>query len=267
MIREFIASCDKFSEDVDFAVISEKMSGNQVKTLLSHLMKEVTAGLREDKEFPDISKGSKYRKQAFLYDAKIELDASTNPIPARIIVEISAFANPFPNEKRVIEPFVTTFLKRQGMDDFITQYHLEPFELNVLSLKQTLCEKTVSLIRFSMSDSPLAALSSKIRHFYDLDALLSIGQLRGYVFDKAFASDVESLIRHDRQAFDEPKGWGELESLSASPLMTDFDALWTSLSPIYEKNLSLIAYRPIPSPEVIKSSFAIILKSLEKGTY
>lgn len=255
---------NRFSEDVDFAVISEQMSGNQVKTLLSHLMKEVTVGLREDKEFSDISKGSKYRKQAFLYDAKIELDASTNPIPARIIVEISAFANPFPNEKRVIEPFVTTFLKNQDMDDFITQYHLEPFELNVLSLKQTLCEKTVSLIRFSMSNSPLAALSSKIRHFYDLDALLSIGQLRDYVLDKAFASDVESLIRHDRQAFDEPKGWGELGSLSASPLMTDFDALWTSLSPIYEKNLSLIAYRPIPSPEVIKSSFTVILKSLEK---
>ena len=222
---------NRFSEDVDFAVISEQMSGNQVKTLLSHLIKEVTAGLVEDKEFPDISKGSKYRKQAFLYDTKIELDANTNPIPARIIVEISAFANPFPNEKRIIEPFVTTFLKSQGMDDFITQYHLEPFELNVLSLKQTLCEKTVSLIRFSMSDSPLAALSSKIRHFYDLDALLSIEQLRDYVLDKAFASDVESLIRHDRQDFDEPKGWGELESLSASPLMTDFDALWTLEKP------------------------------------
>lgn len=173
---------NRFSEDVDFAVISEQMSGNQVKTLLSHLIKEVTAGLVEDKEFPDISKGSKYRKQAFLYDTKIELDANTNPIPARIIVEISAFANPFPNEKRMIEPFVTTFLKSQGMDDFITQYHLEPFELNVLSLKQTLCEKTVSLIRFSMSNSPLAALSSKIRHFYDLDALLSIEQLLGTMF-------------------------------------------------------------------------------------
>ena len=173
---------NRFSEDVDFAVISEQMSGNQVKTLLSHLIKEVTAGLVEDKEFPDISKGSKYRKQAFLYDTKIELDANTNPIPARIIVEISAFANPFPNEKRMIEPFVTTFLKSQGMDDCITQYHLEPFELNVLSLKQTLCEKTVSLIRFSMSNSPLAALSSKIRHFYDLDALLSIEQLLGTMF-------------------------------------------------------------------------------------
>ena len=83
---------DRFSEDVDFAVISENMSGNQVKMLLSNLMKEVTAGLTEDKSFSDISKGSKYRKQAFSYDAQVGLDVSVNPIPSRIIVEISAFA-------------------------------------------------------------------------------------------------------------------------------------------------------------------------------
>ena len=94
---------NRFSEDVDFAVISEQMSGNQVKTLLSHLMKEVTAGLVEDKEFPDISKGSKYRKQAFHYDAKIELDPNTKPKPARIILENSAIANPYPKEKPEIK--------------------------------------------------------------------------------------------------------------------------------------------------------------------
>ena len=43
------------------------------------------------------------------------------------------------------------------MEDVVTQYHLEPFELNVLSLRQTLCEKTVSLIRFSISEDPLAS--------------------------------------------------------------------------------------------------------------
>ena len=80
---------DRFSEDVDFAVIS-----NQVKMLLSKLMKEVTVGFTEDKSFADISKGSKYRKQAFSYDALVGLDVSVNPIPSRIIVEISAFANP-----------------------------------------------------------------------------------------------------------------------------------------------------------------------------
>ena len=91
---------DRFSEDVDFAVISGDMSGNQVKMLLSKLMKEVTVGFTEDKSFADISKGSKYRKQAFSYDALVGLDVSVNPIPSRIIVEISAFANPFPYEKK-----------------------------------------------------------------------------------------------------------------------------------------------------------------------
>ena len=59
---------NRFSEDVDFAVISEQMSGNQVKTLLSHLMKEVTAGLVEDKEFPDISKGPNYKSNSCPYN-------------------------------------------------------------------------------------------------------------------------------------------------------------------------------------------------------
>ena len=53
---------DRFSEDVDFAVISGGLSGNQVKMLLSKLMKEVTEGFTEDKSFADVSKGSKYRK-------------------------------------------------------------------------------------------------------------------------------------------------------------------------------------------------------------
>ena len=62
-------------------------------------------GLMEDKTFSDISKGSKYRKQAFSYTAHTGFDTSVNPVPARIIVEISAFANPFPYEERTIAAF------------------------------------------------------------------------------------------------------------------------------------------------------------------
>ena len=253
---------DRFSEDVDFAVINGDMSGNQVKVLLSKLMKEVTDGLTEDKSFADISKGSKYRKQAFSYDAHAGLDVSVNPIPSRIIVEISAFANPFPYEKRLIEPFVTTYLKKQNLEDVVLQYHLEPFELNVLSLKQTLCEKTVSLIRFSMGQDPLASLSSKTRHFYDLNALLTVKELEEYVGSAEFVHDVETLIKHDQRSFDEPSGWKDLKDLNQSPLVLDFDKLWTVLAPKYKENLSVIAYKEIPSPESIKTSFLRILKSL-----
>ena len=255
---------DRFSEDVDFAVISGDMSGNQVKILLSNLMKEVTMGLTEDNTFSDISKGSKYRKQAFSYTAHTGFDTSVNPVPARIIVEISAFANPFPYEKRMIEPFVTTYLKKQKMEDVIEKYHLEPFELNVLSLRQTLCEKIVSLIRFSMSEQPTASLSSKIRHFYDLNALLNIKELEDYVCRKEFVRDIKILVEHDQQAFDEPLGWKDLKDINQSPLVVDFDHLWEILTPKYVENLSAIAYRDIPSSNTIKASFLKILKSLRE---
>ena len=253
---------DRFSEDVDFAVISGDMRGNQVKMLLSKLMKEVTKGFTEDTSFAGISKGSRYRNQAFFYDAQVGLDFAVNPIPSRIIVEISAFANPFPYEKRMLEPFVTTYLKKQNLGDVASQYHLEPFELNVLSLKQTLCEKTVSLIRFSMSLDPLASLSSKIRHFYDLNALLTIKDLEAYACSAEFVRDVETLIKHDQMTFDEPFGWKNLKDLSQSPLVSDFEKLWVALTPKYEENLSVIAYREIPPSERVKASFLTILESL-----
>lgn len=255
---------DRFSEDVDFAVISEGMSGNQVKTLLSHLIKEVTVGLSEDKDFVDVSKGSKYRKQAFTYTSQLDGTGFANPILARVIVEISAFANPFPHEKRLIEPLISTLLKEQGMIDFMKKYDLESFELNVLSLKQTLCEKLVSLIRFSMSADPITALSSKIRHFYDIEALLCREDLLRYIEGPSFLDDIQRLIRHDQTAFSEPQGWGELTSIKDAPVIKDFDAMWNKkLGAEYERNLSLIAYKSIPSRQKVEQTFMGLIDRLK----
>lgn len=255
---------DRFSEDVDFAVISNEMSGNQVKTLLSNLMKEVTVGFQEDTGFIDTSKGSKYRKQAFKYISQIEWFGSANPTPARIIVEISAFANPFPHEKRMIEPLVTTFLKEKDMTDFIEQYALGAFELNVLSLKQTLCEKLVSLIRCSVSADPIVALSPKVRHFYDIVALLHREELFQYTKEDSFLEDIQHLIRHDQETFSEPKGWSELKSIEEAPIITDFMEIWhKKLSAEYERNLSLIAYKPIPSKGEIEATFTGLIERLK----
>ena len=258
------ALIDRFSEDVDFAVISAGMSGNRVKALLSQLMKEVTLDLEEDRNFVDVSKGSKYRKQAFNYVSQLDWAGFPHPTPARVIVEISAFANPFPHEKRKIEPLVTTFLQTQGMTEFIDQYSLGSFELNVLSLKQTLCEKLVALIRFSMSADPLTALRSKIRHFYDIEALLRSAEISQYTHEDGFLSDIQSLIRHDQSTFSVPKGWNELRAVGDAPVIKQFEHMWNQkLGAEYERNLSLIAYKPIPPKEQIAKTFADLIDRLK----
>lgn len=256
---------DRFSEDVDFSVISKDMTGNQIKTLLSHLMKEVTTDLMEIPDFRDVSKGSKFRKQAFSYPSLLQLEHNASATLARVIVEISAFANPFPHEVRSIEPLVTTFLKMSGMDTFIAQYGLDSFELNVLSLEQTLCEKLVSLIRFSMADDDMAALSSKIRHFYDLAALLQIEHIKLYVQREEFVLDMERLIHHDQQAFDEPEGWKGLGNIADVPIISNFSEMWRErLATAYERNLSLVAYKPIPSRGQIETVFSSLIEHVRR---
>lgn len=254
---------NRFSEDVDFAVISEGMSGNKVKELLSDLMKEVTSGLTEDKGFEG-TKGNKYRKQAFNYPSVLNSANTTNPILTRLIIEISDFATPFPHEQKEIEPLVTTFLRTQGHTDFIHQYDLDTFTLNVLSLKQTVCEKLVALIRSSMSVDPIVELSKKVRHFYDIDALLDRENLVRYVQQEDFGVDMQHLIQHDQRAFSKPEAWSTLKDIGDAPIINNFEQMWNEkLGSAYEKDLSILAYKSIPSKEQIATTFIDLIKRLQ----
>ncbi len=62
----------------------------------------------------------------------------------------------------------------------IAQYELQPSKLNVLEPKRTLCEKIMSLVRFSYVDNPIIHLKKKIRHVYDLCLMLQNSEIRAF---------------------------------------------------------------------------------------
>lgn len=86
----------------------------------------------------------------------------------RLIVEVNSFANPIPFQNRLIQSMLFDFLDQTNNQSFIDAYQLHPFKINILNKEQTLLEKLVSLIRFSLDQDPVPSISSKIRHFYDL---------------------------------------------------------------------------------------------------
>ena len=142
----------RFSEDVDIAVLNvSEMSGNQVKTLIRNVEKDISKDLTEI-EVPDVtSKFSKFRKSVFTYPLTGNFKFSAG-ISDKLIIEVNSFANPFPYHKLEIKSFITEFLEQTNSKDLIKKYELEPFTLNVLDKKQTLLEKIVSLIRFSFDE-------------------------------------------------------------------------------------------------------------------
>jgi predicted nucleotidyltransferase component of viral defense system len=249
---------ERFSEDVDIAIISDdKKTGNEIKTIIRNIEKEITVDLTELQVDGITSKGSRFRKSVFEY-AKNQKNNANN----KLIVEVNSFANPFPFERHIIKAMVFDFLMQTGNEKYIEEYDLQPFELNVLSKEQTLLEKTVSLIRFSFDDNAVESLRGKIRHFYDLYYLMQNPNCIEFVSSAAFKNQFDDILQHDRNMFEEPNGW-QCKSILESPLIIDFPNIWKDLKEKYKTELSALAYRKIPNEKDVADSFEELIKRIK----
>ena len=246
---------NRFSEDIDIAIINNNSkTGNEIKSMIRTVEKDMTIGLNEIQIKGVTSKGSRFRKSIFEYDS---IDAkNTNN---RLIVEINSFANPFPYQILVIKSFVHDFLMQTAHEKYIEQYDLQGFEINVLNKEQTLLEKMVSLIRFSFVENPRDSISRKIRHFYDLYFLMNDSECKAFVYSNCFKEQFLEILNHDKKIFDEPAGWKEKQLLE-SPLITNFEHIWENIKGQYKEELSALAYRTIPDEKVIVDNFKELIK-------
>lgn len=250
---------NRFSEDVDIAVINtSELSGNQLKTLIRTVEKEISKDLTETKV-----KGvtSRFRKAVYEYN-ELEPSSKSSRVSNSLIIEINSFANPYPYVKVSIQSMVGEFLQNNNQTELISKYGLEPFELYVLDKKRTLIEKIVSLIRFSFGDNYIDSIASKIRHFYDIYYLLQDSETNIYFNSDSFATDFIELLNHDRKAFDEPKGWVN-KKLSSSPIINEFETIWGKVKSKYTNELSILAYSQIPSEGNVQFTFNEIVKKLK----
>lgn len=249
---------ERFSEDVDIAIINDKgKTGNEIKTIIRNIEKEITPDLTELQMEGVTSKGSRFRKSVFEYVTTEKGNANN-----KLIVEINSFTNPFPFQRLTIQSFVFDFLMQTNNEKYIEQYNLQSFEVNVLSKEQTLLEKMVSLIRFSFKENTVESISEKIRHFYDLYYLMKSPECIEFVASDSLKKQFDTILGHDREMFEEPKDW-QNKSISESPLVTNFSTLWKQIKEKYQTELSALAYRPIPDEKDVAKCFEELIKRIE----
>lgn len=244
----------RFSSDVDFAVLLDGLSQNQQKKLVAKIGKDTTVDLTE-LDMPEATvKNNRFRKTYHAYKSLVNRrNKDLNFLGNHVIVEINTYGNPYPYVKRSIKPFITEMMERHGLNVMIEEQDMSPFNLNVLDKRRTLCEKVVSLIRFSFENDAVAGLASKIRHFYDLYYLMQDKECMEYLYSD-FSKDLINLIAHDKTEFDRPPLWRTSDTIM-SPLFVDFNSIWNKVSSVYQTEVGALAYEPIPaSGEILESS-------------
>ena len=248
----------RFSEDLDIALLNTgNLSGNQIKNILRSVEKEITQELTEIADPELTSKGSRYRKSLYKYPLHSE-KVSGSGISDSLLVEINSFANPYPFVRKRVGCMIYDFLEQSQAYDQIKEFELEPFELNILDHRRTLLEKLISLIRFGFDNKPEESLKTRIRHFYDIFYLLNDKMCLDYLSSDQFKTDFNTLLDEDRRNFEEPLGWREKDLLS-SPLLLDFDNMWSLLKNTYATELSILAYRDIPDNKDVYDAFSKLI--------
>lgn len=252
----------RFSEDIDLAIITNGIDGNAIKTLIKNIEKALLDENFEEKITPQTSKGSKFRKTVHQYPKIIEGDfghANEN-----LILELNSFAKPHPYISKTISSYIYDFLNLQSYEvkKLITDFELEPFEINVLDYKRTFCEKISAIARASFeSNKDYSQLKEKIRHFYDIYHLMQEDDIKVFLNSDDMDKMIQNVREDDQKQFS--SDWANVK-LHSTKIFKNIDIL-NELNGYYNSNFKTLVYsNTLLNMQDIKVKFEQLAKILKK---
>jgi len=252
---------DRFSEDIDLAVLAGDARDAARKKLLKGVESIVTQGLTYLKEDARESKGSKFRKTVYQYPRSID-DGDFGQASPELLVEVNAFTQPEPFESRELQTLIAEVLIEKGEADLIAQYELENFSVNVLSVRRTLVEKMLGVIKDSYNEDPIAKLSDRIRHLYDICQILKHDEYRNFVASEDFKPLCDLCIEDEKAGFFEQSDCFE-QPLIDAPIFSEFGNWHVSLGATYTGVFSNLVYGELPEMSEIEEAFNFIKRNLK----
>lgn len=158
---------ERFSEDIDLVVLRRAgESNNKLTTKIKAIGNVVNNFLPEIELAGITNKMGMNRKTAHSYNKEFKGDYGH--IRDAIVIEATWLGYHEPYTSKNIISFVGNMMIKNGQTNVATENGLLPFSLLVLEPVRTICEKIMSLVRFSYGKNPMADLKNKVRHTYDL---------------------------------------------------------------------------------------------------
>lgn len=256
---------ERFSEDIDLVVLSrEGESGSKLKGKLKAIYNVVERVMPEIEIDGVTNKLGMIRKTAHEYP--IAFSGKFGQIRDKVILESSTLGHYEPFHEQTVNSFIYDMMRSTNQNELIAQYRLEPFTVQVLDLKRTVCEKILSLVRFSYSDNPIADLKLKIRHLYDLHRILGVEKVKTFISSPDFELMINRVGQDDVAGYRNNNAWLNFHPKEAM-IFGAADRTWEELESTYAKDFRGLVYGDFPLPQDILESLQFLAERINEITW
>ena len=253
---------ERFSEDIDLVVLrKDGESGNQLKNKLKKVTKIVGTKLTEVEIEGITHKMGMIRKAAYSYNK--EFNGEFGQVRDVIVVEATWLGRYEPYHKQEISSYIYEMMKETNQLDVAKENELMPFEVQVLDVRRTICEKIMSLVRFSYGENAIENLKNKVRHTYDLHQLFQNEEVKAFFESLEFDEMLLKVANDDVQSFKTDNSW-----LANHPSQTimfgDVENTWNTIKGTYNGEFKNLVYGDLPSDKDILETMLMVAERLKE---
>ena len=237
----------------------EGETNNQLTTKIRTISKVVSNVLPEVEIAEVTQKMGMNRKTAHTYSKEFQGDYGQ--VRDVIIVEATWLGYYEPYTTKTVRSFIFDMMESSGQLELAKEYDLLPFEFKVLAPVRTICEKIMSLVRFSHTENPIEDLTKKIRHTYDLHLLLVNKDLLAFFKSNDFEEMLLKVANDDVASFKNNNKWLQYHP-SEAKIFAELESVWDILKATYNGDFKKLVYGDIPNPDDILKTLTLIKERL-----
>ena len=251
---------NRFSEDIDLVVMRKYgETDSKLKSKLKVISKCIESVLPEIEIKGITNKMGMNRKTAHNYNKVF--DGNFIQIRDVIVLESTWLGYYEPYTQKKIISFVGKMMINNNQAEIAEANQLTPFEVQALEPTRTLCEKIMSLVRFSYSINPIEDLRKKIRHTYDLNQLLKQEEILTFLNSDQFGIILLRVAQDDVVSFKNNNKW-LLHHPTESLIFKDLESTWNEIKNTYLGEFRNLVYGEFPNEKTIFETLKLIQNRL-----
>lgn len=251
---------ERFSEDIDLVVLRREGESNNKLTTKIRTISSVVKDVLPEIEIVGLThKMGMNRKTVHSYNK--EFKGNYGQVRDAIVVEATWLGYFEPYTTKSVCSFVGGMMMNNGQSKIAKEQGLLPFNVLVLEPSRTICEKIMSLVRFSYGENPITDLRNKIRHVYDLHQLLSVKELLTFFKSKEFDNMLLKVAQDDVISFKNNNEWLKTHPVN-SLIFKKPEKMWDDLKIVYESDFKNLVYGSFPNETELLNTLILIQKRI-----